>query len=146
MGDKRKLSDIVGEVGKIYYKSGNGFRSGAEPLEQLYLTEVSQEGSRFSAKLDCGESVFRQYGFLQGIAVSGQTSQTGYSLCGAVTGQVIAPGLPLNIKTGSSSLPRKGKNPGRQRLCLRRTRLFWGQRGLRERHPGSFYGRMHGLR
>ncbi len=130
MGDKRKLSDIVGEVGKVYYKSGNGFRSGAEPLEQLYLTEVSQEGSRFSAKLDCGESVFRQYGFLQGLAVSGQTSQTGYSLRGAVTGQVISPGLPLEYKNWQFELAAEGEKSRTAKALLTADAVVLGTEGL----------------
>lgn len=98
MDQQIKLSELVGDVGAIWYRDGIGFLCGAKPLEQLWLTDVVSDGANFQGRLSCGESPLGNYAFLQNLPVQGTRTEKGYSLTGTVSGVPLPTSLAVSCQ------------------------------------------------
>lgn len=107
-----KLSQLVGDVGTIWYRKDIGFCCGSEPLEKLCLTDVVVDGTNFSGNLSCGESPLGDYLFLQNLFVQGSITEHGYSLKGTVSGVQLPGSLAISCQDWNFVLSTEQQKDG----------------------------------
>lgn len=117
MDYQMKLSQLVGDVGTIWYRDDIGLCCGTEPLEQLWLTEVVSDGANFQGRLSCGESPLGYYPFLQNLPVQGTVTADGYSLTGAVSGVPLPASLAVRCQDWHFVLSAKQQTDGSTRIA-----------------------------
>lgn len=121
MAERISLEEFVGNTGTIFYRGKYGFCTGKGPLEQLYIKEAKRDGTHVWGKLDVSEGLWKPYGFLHQIAVSGETGEEGYLLSGTV--QVPASFLWLPGEWGEWRFCLKAER--KQRLSVHQGEQEW---------------------
>lgn len=127
MAGKISLKELCGDTGVLFYLDGYAYKQSAKPLEKLCLTNVAQEGHRFTGNLDVSGSDFAKYSYLQNIAVSGEKKETGYQLKGNIKLPLSMPGVMLTFENWQFVLSAEDKEEGVRRnttACIMADAVF----------------------